>query len=304
MKVLVANPISEEGIKMMRDAGHEVDVKTDLSPEQLIETVKGYEAIVVRSATKVTDKVVEAGKDFKLIVRGGVGIDNIDVKAAEAAGIAVVNTPEASSVSVAELAIGHMLALSRHIARGTSGLKGGKWEKKALKGVELWEKTLGLIGIGRIGREVAKRALGLEMKVIAYDPYVQEVPELEVELVPLDELLARSDYVSLHIPFTDETRHLLARDEFEKIKDGAYIIDCARGGIVDEEALYDALKSGKVGGAALDVFETEPPVGSKLLELDNVIGTPHIGAATAEGQGRVGVAVAEKVIEFARRTGS
>lgn len=300
MKVLVANPISEDGLKMMRDAGHEVDVKTDLTPEELIGTVAGYEAIVVRSATKVTDKVIEAGKNFKLIVRGGVGIDNIDVKAAEKAGVAVVNTPEASSVSVAEITIGHMLALSRHIPRGTSTLKAGKWEKKALRGVELWQKTLGLIGIGRIGREVARRAIGLEMKVIAYDPYVKEVTGLDVKLVSLDELLSRSDYISLHIPLTDETKHILGREEFGKMKDGVYIVNCARGGVVDEEALYEALKSGKVGGAAIDVFETEPPAGSKLFELDNVIGTPHIGAATVEGQGRVGVAVAQKVIEFAR----
>lgn len=300
MKVLVANPISEDGLKMMRDAGHEVDVKTDLTPEELINTVAGYEAIVVRSATKVTDKVVEAGKNFKLIVRGGVGIDNIDVKAAEKAGIAVVNTPEASSVSVAEITIGHMLALSRHIALGTSTLKAGKWAKKALRGVEVWKKTLGLIGIGRIGREVAKRTLGLEMKVVAYDPYVKEVPGLDVKLVGLDELLSRSDYISLHIPLTDETKHILGKEEFGKMKDGVYIVNCARGGVVDEEALYEALTSGKVGGAAIDVFEVEPPVGNKLFQLDNVIGTPHIGAATVEGQGRVGVAVAEKVIEFAR----
>mgnify|MGYP001081143400 CR=1 FL=1 len=299
MRVLVANPISDEGVKMMRDAGHEVDVKTELTPEELVKAVRGYEAIVVRSATKVTDKVIEAGKDFKLIVRGGVGVDNIDMKAAKKAGIPVVNTPEANSVSVAELAIGHMLALSRHIPVGTATLRAGKWEKKALRGVEVWKKTLGLIGFGRIGREVAKRALGLEMTVIAYDPYVKKIAGLKVELVPLDELLLRSDFISLHLPLSDETKHMLGKRQFAMMKDGVSIVNCARGGIVDEQALYDALKSGKVRGAALDVFEVEPPTGNKLLELQNVIGTPHIGAATVEAQGRVGVAVAEKLIEFA-----
>jgi len=212
----------------------------------------------------------------------------------------VTNTPEASSISVAELAMGHMLALCRHIPRGTYGMKDGKWEKKQLKGCEVFGKTLGLIGIGRIGKEMAKRALGLGMKVVAHDPYVKSVEGVDAKLVGLDELLSQSDFISLHLPRTDETKHMLSKPQFEKMKDGVRIVNCARGGILDEEALYGALESGKVAGAAIDVFEKEPATDSKLFKLDNVITTPHIGASTSEGQGRVGTAVAEKIINWAK----
>jgi D-3-phosphoglycerate dehydrogenase len=256
--------------------------------------------MVVRSATKVTDKVIDAMDTMKFIVRGGVGLDNIDREAAKKKGIEVTNTPEASSISVAELSIGHMLSLCRHIPRGTSGLKGGKWEKKQLKGCEVFGKTLGLIGMGRIATEVARRASGLGMSVIAYDPYVKSVEGVDVKLVGLDELLGQADFISLHLPRTDETAHMLGKDQFAKMKDGVRLVNCARGGIIDEDALFDALQSGKVAGAAIDVFEKEPATDNKLFTLDNVIGTPHIGASTREGQGRVGSSVAEKIVNWAK----
>jgi len=301
MKVLITDPVADQAVQTLRDAGLQVDVKTDLTPEQLPEAVKGYDVMVVRSATKVTDKVIGAMDTMKLIVRGGVGLDNIDKEAAKKKGIEVTNTPEASSISVAELTIGHMLSLCRHIPRGTSGLKGGKWEKKQLKGCEVFGKTLGLLGVGRIGREVAKRALGLGMKVVAHDPYIKSVEGLNVKLVSLDELLTGSDFISLHLPKTDETAHMLGREQFGKMKEGVRIVNCARGGIIDEGALFEALKSGKVAGAAVDVFEKEPASDNKLFTLDTVICTPHIGASTSEGQGRVGSAVAEKIVNWAKR---
>jgi D-3-phosphoglycerate dehydrogenase len=300
MKVLITDPVADQAIKTMRDAGLTVDVKTDLSPEELLEAVKGYDVMVVRSATKVTDKVIDSMDSMKFIVRGGVGLDNIDRDAAKKKGIEVTNTPEASSISVAELTMGHMLSMCRHIPRGTAGLKGGKWEKKQLKGCEVFGKTLGLLGIGRIGREVATRALGLGMKVVSYDPYVKSIEGIDVKLVSLEELLSQSDFISLHLPKSDETAHMLGHEQFEKMKDGVRIINCARGGIIDEDALFDALRSGKVAGAAIDVFEKEPASDNKLFTLENVIGTPHIGASTSEGQGRVGSAVAEKIINWAK----
>jgi D-3-phosphoglycerate dehydrogenase len=300
MKVLITDPVDDRAVQAMKKAGLEVDTKTGLTPEQLLEAVKGYNVMVVRSATKVTDKVIDAMDTMKLIVRGGVGLDNIDAAAAKKKGIEVANTPEAASISVAELAIGHMLALCRSIPRGTSGLKTGKWEKKELKGAEVYGKTLGLIGAGRIGQETAKRAIGLGMKVVAYDPYVKSVTGVDMNLVKLDELLANADFISLHLPKTEETAHMLGKEQFEKMKNGVRIVNCARGGIIDENALFEALKSGKVAGAALDVFEKEPAIDNKLLSLDNVIATPHIGASTTEGQSRVGGAVAEKIINWAK----
>ena len=247
----------------------------------------------------MTRQVIEHGVNLKAIGRAGIGLDNIDLEAAKEHNIKVLNTPGATSISVAELALGHMLALARHIPQATASLKAGKWEKKRFMGVELYGKTLGIIGIGRIGREVAKRALALGMDLLAYDPYVKEesVRDLGVKLLPLDDVLAHSDYITVHVPLTEETRHLLSTEEFAKMKDGVRIVNCARGGVVDEEALYEALVSGKVVGAALDVFEEEPPKESKLLQLDNVIATPHIGASTVEGQRRAGVEIAEKMIE-------
>ena len=294
MKVLVCDKTEKEYIEQMRAAGLTVDVRDDITPEELPSVLPAYDAMVVRSRTKVRQPLIDVCPDLKVIVRGGVGLDTIDHEYAKSKGIAVMNTPMASSASVAELAIGYMFMLARSLYKATSSMKGEKWDKKAFEGDEIGGKTLGLIGVGNIGREVAKRASALGMSVLAYDPYVKGA--LEAQLVPLDELLARADYISLHLPKTKESAGMIGPDQFAKMKDGVRIINCARGGIIDEAALYQALTSGKVAGAALDVYAEEPPTDWKLLKLDNVIGSPHIGAATREAQGRVGAEVAEKLI--------
>jgi len=297
MKVAICDPIDKKAIEELKALNVEIYDFSDLPKEELPEKLEDKEIIIVRSATKVKGELLDALKNAKLIIRGGVGLDNIDLEGAKAKGIKVVNTPEASSISVAELAIGFMLALSRHIVRGTVGLREGKWEKKQLKGTELFGKTLGIIGMGRIGREVAKRAKCLGMNVIA-TRHVREIPEELAKTVSYDELYKEADFISIHIPLTEETRHMISKEAFEKMKDGVVIINCSRGGVVDEKALLEALKNGKVKGAALDVFEVEPPVDNELLKLDNVIGTPHIGASTKEAQARIGVAIVEKIKGF------
>jgi len=301
MRVLVSDPIADEGVEMMRQAGIEVDVRTGLAPEELERTIGDYDVLVVRSATQVRKPLIEAARNLKLIVRAGVGLDNIDVEYAQAKGIQVMNTPAASSNAVAELTIGYLLALARHIPQSTASMRAGRWEKKKFMGNEIAGKTLGLVGYGRIGWLVAKKALALGMNIIAYDPYVSDPRGLEMDFVSLEELLQRADYISLHLPLTDETRNLIDGPQFEMMKDGVRIINCARGGIINEDALYEAIRSGKVAGAALDVYLEEPARDNKLFELDEVIGSPHIGAATVEAQHRVGVEVAEKVIEFQNR---
>jgi len=301
MKVLVCDPIAEKGIEMLKNAGFEVEVKTGMSKEELLKEIKTPDAIIVRSATKVTKEVIESAENLKLIVRGGVGIDNIDVEAAKSKGIEVLNTPTASTVSVAELVMGMMLSLVRSLNVADRSMKQGKWEKKKFKGIELSGKTLGLIGAGRIACAVAVRAKSFDMKVIAYDPYVSDevFKKFEIERKDnLDDLLKEADIISIHTPLTEETKGLINRESIEKMKDGAILINCARGGIVDENALYEALKNGKLYGAGLDVYEKEPPEESPLFELDNVILTPHIGAATKEAQLRVGIDSAQKIIEF------
>ncbi len=301
MKVLICDPIAEDGINMLRNNRFEVDIKTGMEKEELKNTIKNYDAIVVRSATKVTSDVIECAENLKLIVRGGVGIDNIDVNAAKEKNITVLNTPTASTVSVAEHTFALLLSLVRSISLADKGLKEGKWEKKKFKGTELYNKTLGLIGTGRIGLAVAKRAIGFEMKVIGYDPYLDPNIMVDNGINPvdnLDELLLKADIISLHIPLTEDTKHLINAEKIQKMKDGAILINCARGGVVDEKALYQALISGKLAGAALDVFEQEPPENSPLLKLDNVILTPHIGAATKEAQKRVGIESAKTIIQF------
>ncbi len=293
MKVIITDPIAPAGVQLLRDAGFTVDERPGLKPDELIKVIPDYDAIIVRSATKVTAEVIEAGKNLKVIGRAGVGLDNVDRKAAEARGIKVVNTPEATSISVAELALGLMFACARSIPQATASLRAGKWEKKAFHGIELFGKTLGIIGAGRIGSELAKRALALGMKVL-----VARRSDAEVrygERCDMDRLLAESDFISLHIPKTPETYHILNREAFAKMKKGVIIINCARGGVIDEEALYEALQSGQVAMAALDVFEKEPLDDYKLFSLPQVIGTPHIGAQTKEGQYRAGVQIAELV---------
>lgn len=301
VKVIISDPIAGIGVEMMRQAGIEVDVETSLAPEELERTVGGYDIIIIRSATKVRKPIIEVAKNLKLIVRAGVGLDNIDVEYAKSKGIEVMNTPAATSNAVAELTVGYLFALARRLPQTTASMRAGRWEKKKFSGSEIAGKTLGLVGYGRIGWLVAKKALALGMEIIAYDPYVADPRELEMEFVFLEELLKRADYISMHLPLTNETRDLIAGPQFKLMKDGVRIINCARGGTINEDALYEAIVSGKVEGAALDVYLEEPAKGNKLFELDEVIGSPHIGASTVEAQHRVGVEVAEKVIEFQNR---
>lgn len=298
MKILVCDKTEAESIERMRAAGLTVETNFEITPEELPNILPAYDGMVVRSRTKVRQPLIDLCPNLKVIVRGGVGLDTIDAEYARSKGIAVMNTPKASSASVAELAVGYMFVLARSICKATSTMKAEKWEKKSFEGDELGGKTLGLIGIGNIGKEVAKRAQALGMTVIANDPYVKEAEG--VKLVTLDELLGQADYISLHLPKTKDSAGMIGKAQFDKMKTGVRIINCARGGIVDEAALYEALTNGKVAGAALDVFAEEPPTDWKLLKLDNVIGSPHIGAATREAQGRVGAEVAEKLIEFAK----
>jgi len=290
--------MENEYIEQMRTAGLTVDVRDDISPEELLTVLPNYDGMVVRSRTKVRKNLIDACPNLKVIVRGGVGLDTIDYEYAQSKNIKVMNTPLASSASVAELAIGYMFMLARSLYKASASMKSETWDKKSFEGDEIGGKILGLIGIGNIGKEVAKRANALGMTVIAYDPYVKEVEG--IKLLGLDELLAQADYISLHLPKTNESANMISTEQFAKMKNGVRIINCARGGIIDEDALYDALVSGKVSGAALDVFNEEPPIDWKLAKLENVIASPHIGAATKEAQARVGAEVAEKIIAFAK----
>ncbi|HEY5984042.1 MAG TPA: D-2-hydroxyacid dehydrogenase [Anaerolineales bacterium] len=297
MKILICDKTEKEAVDQMRSAGLQVDVRDDISPEDLPKVLPEYDGMVVRSRTKVRQPLIDACPNLKVIVRGGVGLDTIDAEYARSKGITVMNTPLASSASVAELTVGYMFALARSLYRATASMKSEKWEKKAFEGDEIGGKTLGLIGIGNIGREVARRANALGMTVLAYDPYVKSAEG--VKLVSLDELLKAADYISLHLPKTKESAGMLGAEAFAKMKSGARIINCARGGIIDEKALHDALVEGRVAGAALDVYTEEPPSDWSLISLPNVIASPHIGAATKEAQGRVGAEVAAKLIDFA-----
>jgi len=294
MKVLICDPTDPKALEIIAAEGIEVVNKSDITPEQLLETIPDFPCMVVRSRTKVTRDVIDAGTSLKAIVRAGVGLDNIDVEYAKSKGVQVLNTPSASTQSVAELTVGYLFALARHIPQMTASMKAGKWEKKSFLGSELSGKTLGLIGSGRIGKAVAERASAIGMNVIAFDPYVDQLPG--VDLVEFDQLLADADYISLHVPHTDETHNILNSKSFSNMKDGVRIINCGRGGTIDEDALYSALGNGKVAGAALDVFAEEPPKDSKLFDLPGVIGSPHVGAGTKEAKARVGQVAAEKVI--------
>jgi D-3-phosphoglycerate dehydrogenase len=290
-KIIICDKIADEGIKLLEGKGYEVTKAWDIPKDELPKKVGEYDALVVRSATKVKGNLIANAKNLKVIGRAGIGLDNIDLEKAKEMGITVVNTPEASSISVAELAIGHLLALSRGIVRGTVTLREGKWAKKELEGIEAYGKTLGLIGYGNIAKIVEKLALALGMKVIVVRSRVYD------RFVSLEEMLPKADFISIHVPLTPETRHILSTREFDMMKDGVTIIDCSRGGVVDQEALYQALVSGKVKAAATDVFEEEPPGKHELLTLENVHATPHIGAQTEEAQLRAGVQIAERVIE-------
>ena len=296
-KILVSDGLSEGGIALLRTAG-EVTVNPKIAADELLAALPEYHALVVRSRTKVTAKVVEAGMNLKVIGRAGVGVDNIDVAAAVARGITVVNSPLAASVAVAEHTLGLMLALARQIPAADASMKQGKWDKSAFMGSELSGKTLGLLGIGRIGAEVAKRAAVFGMKVLAYDPYLtaEQILSRGAEPVSFDEVLGRSDYVSLHLPLNPETNRLIGTLQFEAMKKGARLICAARGGVVDEDALRAALDSGALAGAALDVFAAEPPAPGSIAMHPKVIATPHIGAQTTEAQSSAGLMIAEEVL--------
>ncbi|MGQ9618520.1 MAG: hydroxyacid dehydrogenase [Candidatus Aminicenantia bacterium] len=296
-KILVADPLNKNAMEELQGIkGFEVVVKTGMKEDELIQAIPSFEAIIVRSATKVTKKVIDSAENLKIIVRAGIGLDNIDVKAAEEKGIKVANTPTATSISVAELTLGLMLSLARRIPYANQSMKERRWEKKTLEGTELYGKTLGIIGFGRIGKEVSKRAKAFGMEIIVYD--VIKITDLDVKQVELDELLRSSDYITIHVPLTDQTRGMISKREFEKMKDGVFILNMARGGIVDEKALLEALNSGKVKGAGLDVFEKEPPEDFTLIEHPNVVCTPHVGAAAEEGQERAGFEVVRVLKEF------
>jgi len=285
----------------MREAGIEVDVRDNITPEDLEAVIASYDAMVVRSRTKVRESLIDKATNLKVIIRGGVGLDNIDVAYAQSKDIEVRNTPAASSNSVAELTIGYLMALVRQIPQATASMKASKWEKKALgKGMELAGKTLGLVGCGRIGSLVARKAAALGMEVLFYRRTPTEAPN--ATQVSLDELLSRSDFISLHVPHTLETHRIIGAESLAKMKDGVYVVNCGRGGTLDEAALYDAITSGKVAGAALDVYEDEKEErGRRLMELPQVIGSPHIGAGTREAKARVGEEVAQIAIEVANR---
>lgn len=290
-KILIADPLNPEAIEELKAVPNfDVTLKTGMDETELVKTIPEFHVAVVRGATKVTKNVIDAASNLELIVRAGIGLDNIDVKAAEEKGIQVANTPAATTISVAEHTFGLMLASVRNHGKANISMKAHKWEKKLFSGTELFEKTLGIIGIGRIGQEVARRALAFGMKVIAYD-IIQIETDLDLIQVPLDELLAQADIISFHSPFTEKTKHMINEKEFEKMKDGVIIVNASRGGTVDEKALLKALESGKVRAAAIDVFEKEPPDDFSLIDHPNVIVTPHIGAAAKEGQKRAGMEV-------------
>ena len=293
-RILVREPIAEAGIRLLRERGFDVDVDGD---SDLAETIGAYDAIVVRSATKVTAELIGRADNLKVIGRAGVGVDNVDVEAATRRGIVVANAPESTVISAAEHTIGLLVALTRNIPQAHAALKQGRWERKAYGGVELADKTLGVLGFGRIGQQVARRAAGLGMRVVAYDPFVSpdRFRELGVERVESErEVYAAADFLTLHLPLTDQTRGSINAKAFGRMRNGVRIVNAARGALVNEDDLLEALKSGKVGGAALDVFSTEPYSGP-LLELDNVVATPHLAASTEEAQDRAGVIIAEQV---------
>ncbi|MSR23089.1 MAG: phosphoglycerate dehydrogenase [Gemmatimonadetes bacterium] len=299
-KVLIADKLSAAAVRVFEERGVEAEVRTGLTEDQLVEIIGGFDGIAVRSATKVTKRVLEVGDRLRVVGRAGVGVDNVDVPAATARGVVVMNTPYGNSVTTAEHAIALMLASARQIAAADRSTRGGKWEKSRFMGMEVAGKTLGLIGCGNIGSIVASRAQGLGMRLITFDPFLspERAKDLGVERVELDDLLRRADVISLHTPLNDSTRNILSAEALKKTRPGVRIVNCARGGLVDEEALAEAIRSGHVASAALDVFAKEPPGSSPLFELEDVIVTPHLGASTDEAQEKVAVQVAQQMAEY------
>lgn len=301
-KVLVCNPIADEAIKMLEEADLKVDREFGMSKEELTKRVPPYHALIVRSSTKVRKPTIDAANNLEAIGRPGIGLDNIDVDYAEEKGISVFNTPTATTISVAELAMTHILAAYRNIVAGTNSLREEKWIKSELKSNELYKKTLGIVGYGNIGQTVAERATAFGMDIVAYDVREIEDPS-PAKMVDMDTLLKESDVITIHVPHIEPTHHMLSDDEFKKMKKSAVLVDPSRGGVVDEEALYKALKDGEIRFASKDVFEEEPPGDNPLFELDNFHATPHIGAQTEEGQIRAGTQAAEQVIEELEKRG-
>jgi len=300
-KVLVSDTLAQEGIEILKNTpGIEVDVMTNLTPDELKGIIGNYDGLALRSATKVTADIIEKADNLKVIGRAGIGLDNVDVQSASKRGIMVMNTPGGNTITTAEHTISMMLSLARKIPQATLSMKDGKWEKKKFMGSEVYNKTLGVIGIGRVGSIVADRAQGLRMNVIAFDPFIspEAAEKLGITLASFEEVLEKSDFITVHAPFTKETQSLINAEAIAKMKDGVLIINCARGGIVCEKDLYDGLVTGKIGGAALDVFEKEPTTNVDLLSLDNVVCTPHLGASTDEAQRNVAIAIAKQIIDY------
>lgn len=301
MKILICDGLNVEAVDQLTNAGHAVDLRKGITADELLEIIPAYEVAVVRSATKITREVIDRAKNLKLVVRGGVGLDNVDKNAARERHIAVHNTPSATSISVAECTLGLMLALARHITVANNSLKGGAWDRKAYAGTELHGKTLGLIGFGRIGQEVAKRALAFGMRVVACDLVLnKEVADLlDIDVADMETVVQRANYLSLHIPLVPETEQIMNRKRFASMKKGAYLINTARGGLVDEAALAEAVQSGQLAGAAVDVYSLEPPAADNpLVKLPQIITLPHLGGSTDEGQTRAGMEVAQIICEF------
>jgi len=300
-KVLVSDTLADEGIAIfMNTPGIEVDVMTNLTHDELKGVIGNYDGLAIRSATTVTGDVIEKAGRLKVIGRAGIGLDNVDVAAASKRGIVVMNTPGGNTITTAEHAISMMLALSRKIPQATSSMKNGKWEKKKFMGTEVYNKTLGVIGIGRVGSIVCDRALGLKMNVMAYDPFIspEAAEKMGIHLASFEEVLENSDYITVHTPLTHETRGIINADAIARMKSGVFIINCARGGIINEKDLHDGLVAGKIGGAALDVFEEEPTHNIELLSLENVISTPHLGASTDDAQRNVAIAIAQQIVDY------
>jgi len=301
MKILITDKMADEAIQVLKDAGHEVTYD-EMDAATLKKEISNFDGLMVRGRTKATADIVQAGAagNLKVIGRAGIGVDNVDIRMAAEHNIPVVNAPTGSTISVAELALVHMLTLSRHIVKANSTMKKGEWAKKQLKGIELHGKTLGLIGCGNIGREVAKLAQAFGMSVVGYDPFMtnEQLQSFKIQKIEkLDELMKESDFISLHLPHMKETHHIVNQQMISKMKPTSYLINCSRGGTVDEQALFRALKENAIAGAGIDVFETEPPSDNPLLQLNNVVLTPHIGANTKEGQIRAGTICAEQIVK-------
>jgi len=297
-RILISDPLAQQGIDILEEEkSFKVDVKVKLPPEELKKIIKDYDALIIRSQTKVTKEIIESADKLKVIGRAGVGLDNVDIPEASKKGIIVMNAPMGNTISTAEHAFSLLLSLARNIAQADSSLKGGKWERKKFMGVEVYGKTLGIIGLGRIGKEVARRAMSFQMKVMAYDPFLsnEKAEELGIESVNLDRLFREADYITIHTPLTNDTKGLIGKDTISLMKKSVRIVNCARGGIVNESDLLEAVKSGRIAGAALDVYEKEPPLGSEILTSEKIVTTPHLGASTEEAQVNVAIDVARSI---------